>query len=53
MPHDKMRACFVELALEVNELVPDGREKSAMLSRLEEALMWGNKAISMERPPES
>ena len=34
------------LAMTVNALVPDSREKSLALTALEESLMWANKAIS-------
>ena len=39
---DEMRL----LAMTVNALVPDSREKSLALTALEESLMWANKAIS-------
>lgn len=33
----------------INDLCPDGREKKIALYKLEEAVMWANKSISMER----
>jgi hypothetical protein len=39
----------LELALLINELAPDGREKSLALTGLEEVKDWGLHAIRMER----
>lgn len=36
----------IELAQDLDELVPDGREKSIMLTKLEEAKMWAISAIA-------
>ncbi len=37
---------FIELAEDLNDLVPDCREKSIMMTKLEEAKMWAASAIS-------
>ena len=34
------------LALTVNELCPESREKSLAITKLEEAVMWANAAIA-------
>lgn len=39
-----------ELAHKIDELVPDGREKSLALTKLDEAVFWGNAGIA--RNPE-
>lgn len=43
---DMLREQFVELALSVNRLLPDGREKSLALTKLREASMWSNQGIA-------
>jgi len=35
-----------ELALKINELCPDSREKFLAFSKLEEAVMWANASIA-------
>lgn len=32
----------------INDLCPDGREKTIALIKLEECIMWANKSISLE-----
>jgi hypothetical protein len=34
------------LAFSIDDLVPDGREKSVAITKLEEAIMWANKGIA-------
>ena len=41
-----MRDAFKKMALAVNALVPDGREKSLALTKLEEAMFHTNAGIS-------
>ena len=50
---DKMRAIrgkFRELAHMINEMCPDGREKSSCMTRLEEAQFHANAGISRQNP---
>ena len=46
--HEMARAHFKELALVVNELVPEGRgrEKALAVTALEQALFWTNAGIA-------
>jgi hypothetical protein len=48
--HAGLRKKFVELAQELDEVVPDSRAKSVMFTELETAAMWAHKAIA-ERAP--
>ena len=36
-----------DLANTINELCPEGREKSLAITKIEEAVMWANKSISV------
>lgn len=44
--HRALRAQFEELAGRLDIVVPDGREKSLMLTHLETAMFYGNAAIA-------
>jgi hypothetical protein len=44
--YEKIRFNGHNLAEMFNELVPDSREKSLALTKLEEAVMWANAAIA-------
>jgi hypothetical protein len=44
--HEEIRASCLRLAGTINELAPDGREKSTAVTKLEEAMMWANAAIA-------
>ena len=35
-------------AIQINALVPDGREKSLAITKLEEVVMWANAGIARE-----
>lgn len=43
---ERAREMVVKLTLELNAMVPTGRENSLMVTHLEEALVWANKGIS-------
>lgn len=44
--HSSVRATCLDAALRINDLAPDGREKSLAITALEEAMMWGNAALA-------
>ena len=49
--HQKAREATLEYARKLNAIVPDGREKSLMKTKIEEALMWANKGIAVDVGP--
>lgn len=48
--HTSIRAACMAAAHRINETAPDGREKSLAITKLEEAMMWGNAAIARANP---
>lgn len=46
--HSIIRQKCYELALELNEMLPDGREKSLVVTKIEEAMFWANAAIARD-----
>lgn len=44
--HEEVRAECRSLALHLNLILPDGREKSLALTHLEEVMFWSNAAIA-------
>lgn len=44
--HEEVRELCGDLAQELNERLPEGREKSLAITHLEETLMWSNAAIA-------
>jgi hypothetical protein len=48
--HAAVRSLHHLLATQMNELLPDGREKSIVLTKLEESMMWCNAAIARKNP---
>lgn len=49
LAHEGVRADFKDLAERMDRELPDGREKSLMLTHLEEGLFWANAAIARQR----
>lgn len=43
--HESVRSVMREAAVTVNDLCPDGREKSLAVEHLEEAMFWADAAI--------
>lgn len=46
--HENARELVRDVALELDELLPEGREKALVLTHLEEALFWANAAIARQ-----
>lgn len=44
--HEGVREGCLRLALLLNDLLPDGREKALAITHLEDVMMWGNAAIA-------
>ncbi len=44
--HSSVRMLCLELALTINERVPEGREKALAFTKLEEVMMWSNAGIA-------
>ena len=44
--HREIRSLFLDLAEELNDLLPEGREKSCALTALQEAAMWSHAAVA-------
>jgi len=47
--HGEVRLLFTHLSTQLNDLLPDCREKSLMLTKLDEARMWGNAAVALHQ----
>ena len=48
LQHRNARVTCFETALTLNALMPDGREKAVVMTKLEEALMWANKGLALQ-----
>jgi hypothetical protein len=44
--HTSARQACYRAALVINELCPEGREKSTAITKLEEAMFWANAALA-------
>lgn len=51
--HEMIAKGHRNLAIMVDGLVPDGREKSLFVAKLEEAAMWGHAALDRADGPRS
>ena len=48
--YERIRAEALSLAVTINELVPESREKALALTHLEQAVMFANAAIARREP---
>jgi hypothetical protein len=48
--HRTIRRMIFTLADELDDFIPEGREKSLFFTKLEEAMMWANAAIARKGP---
>ena len=44
--HEAVRRAAMDLASNLNDWLPEGREKSIAITKLEEAVFWANAAIA-------
>ncbi|KKK88213.1 hypothetical protein LCGC14_2745460 [marine sediment metagenome] len=44
--HDRVRELLLETAAQLVDIVPDGREQSVAVTKLEEAMFWANAGIA-------
>ena len=47
--HERVRRLTHAVALKLNDILPEGREKSLALTHLEEAMMWANAALARNK----
>lgn len=47
--HNSVREKCWDLAQELNSLVPEGREKALMVTKLEEVMFWANAGIARNK----
>ena len=45
--HEWVRKIFTETAVDLGNCLPSSRERSLMLTKLQEALMWANASIAL------
>jgi exoribonuclease R len=48
LEHEAIRSRCRDLAETLNDLLPEGREKSLAMTHLEEVMMWANAAIARQ-----
>lgn len=51
--HSEIRFACLALAFQINQAIPDSREKSLAITKLEEVMFWANAAIARQDRPES
>jgi len=44
--HEAINTLFLEVAIHLDEILPEGREKSLVLTKLQECRMWSQAAIA-------
>lgn len=44
--HEDVRGLLQDAAHELNHMLPEGREKSSAVTKLEEAMFWANAALA-------
>lgn len=48
--HQSVRGLCDSLAYRLNQILPEGREKSLAMTKLEEVMFWSNAAIARNQP---
>ncbi len=46
--HESIRTLFANAAREVEAVVPQGRERSVTLTKIEEAMFWANAGVARQ-----
>jgi len=46
--HDRVRGMCGNLAWELDDMLPDGREKALVMTKLEEVMFWANAAVARQ-----
>jgi hypothetical protein len=49
--HEDVRKAVIDLAVELNSKLPEGREKALVITKLQETMFWANAAIALAEPP--
>lgn len=47
--HDRARTICRDAALNLIDILPDGREKALVVTKLQEAMMWSDAAIALNQ----
>lgn len=48
LAHETVRGALLNVALLLNALLPDGREKNLMVTNLEYAMFWANASLARQ-----
>jgi hypothetical protein len=48
--HEDVRAVVIALAVDLNAMLPEGREKASAFTKLQEVMFWANAAVAMHEP---
>lgn len=46
--HEEIRGILLSAAQDIDELIPDGREKSTCITNLEQAMFWANAGLARQ-----
>jgi hypothetical protein len=47
--HNSVRLMCISLAYDLNDLLPEGREKSLAITNLEQVMFWANAAVARQK----